>query len=244
MPRYARYAAIAATVGLACSFATPAFATNMTPITGSPGESPQDICNRSYHPDQNAGFTAVVQNLTTYLIGVETRRTGAPPVVTGVGTPVYGGWSNHTGLHVNGHSPNIHAFADAASTTYPGGSNSTYQTEIVSTYGYMFDCHVHKDTIGTHVEPPGHQSSGNKTAAIASLSQVAPGPPEVVFDPTPYVVPGGATGVQVVVCISPGSKGGNWRMQNGYTGSPLPCTRATYDFLNPAGTPSASLPEA
>jgi hypothetical protein len=51
--------------------------------------------------------------------------------------------------------------------------------------------------------------------------------------------------VSAVVCISPGSKGGAWKPQNGYLGGGGTCSTATFLALPPTGSiPSVSLPSS
>lgn len=59
----------------------------------------------------------------------------------------------------------------------------------------------------------------------------------VGFDTNPYTDPDSS--VQAVVCVSPVKSTGLWKKVNLYTGE---CSRALYDRLNVAGTPSNSLP--
>jgi hypothetical protein len=249
------FAVSAAALAISSLVSVPVFADDgdeygmnpMPPSVGDPGDTPQDVCDAKL-PNDNSGFTATPINVTVVAAGEDppVRTSTTPFQILPVGNPVFSSFANHRNLHVNGQSPNIHAFADANVTTYPGGSDRYFHTTVTKHFAYQFGCKVFKivgpDKNPKEVVPPGLQSSGNLTAPDPALDQTAPGPDQFDHDPTPFVSMVGATNIEVVVCISPGNNKGQWRAQNNYGNSPA-CSRALYDsvakILNP---PTNSLP--
>lgn len=226
------------------------YGTNPLPsVIGDEGQTPQDVCDARL-PNDNSGFTATPLNESVVWVSQTgpTRTSSTPFQITPVGDPSYSAFGNFRALHTNGKSPNIFAQADAGVTTYLGGSDRWYHTQVVDHYAVSFDCKVSKvvgppnDPTKQHeVVPPGLQSTGNRTAIDPSLDEISAGPDEYDHDSTPYVTNVTTPNVEAVVCISPGSKGGTWKRQNGYGGE---CSTALYNSLNPGGTPSASLPSS
>jgi hypothetical protein len=244
------FAVSAAALAFASVISTPAYADEdygndpLPSVVGDEGQSAQDVCEARL-PNDNSGFTATAINESVVWVSQTgpTRTSSTPFQVTPVGSPTYSAFSNFRQLHTNGKSPNIFAQADAGVTSYLGGSDSWYHTQFVDHYATSFDCKVSK-WVGSErnpheVVPPGLQSTGNRTAVDPSLDQVSAGPDQFDHNSSPYVTNVTATNVETVVCISPGSKGGTWKQQNGYGGA---CNTTLYNSLNPGGTPSASLP--
>ena len=106
---------------------------------GNPGDTPQDICDAKL-PNDNSGFTATPINETIVPAGEDApvRTSSTPFKILPVGDPVFSAFANHRNLHINGTSPNIHAFADANVTTYPGGSDRYFHTTFTKHFAHQF----------------------------------------------------------------------------------------------------------
>lgn len=207
------------------------------------GETPEDVCAAAL-PSGNAGFQVEVVETGEVLVSSVKVRDANPFEQVGVGTPVFSAFSGHNNPHINGQSPNIHVFANAGVTTFPGGSNKNYHTTITDTFAEGFDCFVYKinpdNSQHRHINaPPGLQVVGN--TSLPTRTEQRAGPDESVFDPTPFVSNVVTPNVEVVGCISPGPKGGSWRTQNQYVG---PCDRNAYNAAlnSPINPPTNSLP--
>jgi hypothetical protein len=215
-------------------------------IVGQAGQDPQAVCDSTI-PSTASGFTATVLNVTA-----ETDITAPVTVNTtldhsqGDGTPTYSAFGPAYGpAHLHGQSPNIFGYADANVTTYPN-TLSFYHTLTTHHDDTIFDCKVSKmagnpnDTDHQHeVVPPGLQSTGNKTAPTTRTVVDENGLAQSLQTGVPFITHTGATGVDVVVCISPGPKGGTWKAQSGWTGG---CSTTLYTVTLNGSTPSASLP--
>lgn len=220
-------------------------------IVGMSGETAQEICNRNLPPGVE-GFTATVIDESEILVSTSGPVRDAMAFSReGSGTPTFSDFANHRSARVNGQSPNIHALADAGVTTFPD-TVVGFHTTITSSFATGFGCEVSRtNPSGRVVTPPGLQSSGNRTAVNRTTS-VAGMDEFDTLTGVPFVSNIVTMGVQVVICISPGSNKGSWRPQNEYTGNiivaPLTsgaCSRAFYDAvatnLNP---PTNSLPSS
>jgi hypothetical protein len=199
-------------------------------------------CSDLQKPADNSGFTSFAENIQVVDTSTTTEQLGLLSIV-GVG-PSVTSYSNFSSARVNGQSVNIHALADKT-VTYAGGAIATYQTKVTTTTVRQGTCHVHKQTEGNanDEDHPGYQIA---PIGLQTTEPVQATSTEVTYGTTTVTIPGpwtdpNATGnEQVVICISPGKKPGEWRNQNGYNGSLGTCSRAWYDTLG--STPSVSLP--
>jgi hypothetical protein len=233
------------TAALCCASAFALLAMPQVAAAQIVGENPEldAKCLELMKPAARSDYTTLAINVTS-TSSSSTVDTG-PGVVTGIGTPTYGNWTNFRGFHVNGQSVNIFAFGDR-SVIYPDGYRTTIPT--LTTTVTSGECHVHKPVSGNGTgddplhpgfdnAPPGLQT--DEPVSVTSSTSVAG---FRSFDtPGPWTDPNASiAGGQVVICISPGRVPGTWRNQNGYTGVPRACSRAWYDELG--STPSVSLP--
>jgi|GEM_PF-7120305 len=116
----------------------------------------------------------------------------------------------------NGGSPNIHGIFESTAT-YSGGLLVQDVTEgTIETYNY--GCSVTRtNRNGSTDQPPGLQTSGlsfTVTTVTRSFEDRVEAPNTTAL-----------LEQERTICNSPGSKGGTWRAQNGYTGA---CTTAVY----------------
>ena len=237
------------------SFSLLAAAANEEPSTVDEtyGMNPDldQACADLLNANGNSGFRTFAENVTT-TVGDPVTVDDGPTVTTGIGMVVFT-MNGYRDAHVNGQSVNIHAFADLIAT-YPDGALETTPTKTTVTTTRSGSCHVHKPTNGNNQEtihpgfqiaPPGQQvddpvTTTSTVTTFSTRTNTIPGP---FVDPTQSRI-----GSEFVICISPSTttkKGvpGVWRGQNGYVSQlGRTCSTAWYSELNPAGTPSVSLP--
>lgn len=200
---------------------TPAFAN--PPIIDTTGLTPQEVCDAQLKPDEKSEFTTFPENVSEgdwVTTGTDLGDPIGDPY--GVGTPTASNVFLSNSYFRNGQSPNVWAMA-TATLTYPQ-TGQMYETIEHQEQTVSFDCHVHKDTPGTHVEPTGLQSTGNSTVATRDID----GDPQEVVTSDPFVIEGAT--VRALICISPNNttkgKPGSWVGKNGF---------------NPANCPAASI---
>ena len=237
------------------TFSLLAAAANEEPSTIDPmyGTNPDldKACADALNANGHSGFRTFAENVTT-MVGSPVTVDDGPTTTTGIGMVVFT-MTGYRDAHVNGQSVNIHAFADLTAT-YPDGALESTPTKTTVTTTLTGRCHVHKATNGAmqeaihpgfQIAPPGQQVDDDVTATttmttFGTRTNPIPGP---FVDPTQTRM-----GSEFVICISPSAiikKGvpGVWRGQNGYVSQlGRSCSTAWYNELNPAGTPSASLP--
>ncbi len=212
-------AILAATAMVAASFnpvlMTPAWA--IPPVQDTSGLTPQEVCDAQLLPNNpNSEFSTIAENISAgpwEPVGnpVPTDPIGDP---YGVGTPTSSNIFLENSYFRNGGSPNVWAEA-TATLTYPQ-TGQMYETEVTQRQTTTFDCHVHKDTPGSHVEPEGLQSFGNSTIE----EDVGPGEPVEVITDEDFILEGQT--IYALICISPNNatkgKPGTWTKKHGFTG--------------------------
>ncbi len=236
-----RIAAHAAII-LVTSTAIPGIAhAGVDPIYGTDPVLDQ-ACSDLQKPADSSGFVSFADNIQPTGSNSVTETLGLISV-TGSGTPQTT-WSGFNNAHVNGQSVNIHAYG-TVSVVYPA-SIETYETKVTTTTTRSSTCHVHKLDAGAPQDSP-HPGYSIAPSGLQTTQAVTATDTVVTYGTTDVTVTGpwtdpnaSSTGDQVVICISPGKKPGNWRNQNGYDDSLGICSRAWYDTLG--STPSVSLP--
>ena len=133
---------------------------------------------------------------------VETSRSGS-------GTPQV--VSEYDSFHRNGHSPNVWANGLQGVTIYPT-TTINYATEFVQRVRTAVTCRVWKVTQkGNLVQPPGLQSAHvvlSETRRAGTASETINQPTRDTSTATPFS--------NLLVCISPGSKPGQWEGMHGF----------------------------
>ncbi len=199
-------------------------------------------CSDLQKPSDSSGFVSFADNIQNTGSSSVTENLGLISVA-GSGTP-QSTWSGFNNAHVNGQSVNIHAYGNLT-VVYPA-SVETYETKTTTTTTRSSSCHVHKLDAGAPQDSP-HPGYSIAPTGLQTTDTVSATETTVTYGTNSVIVPGpwtdpnaSTSGDQVVICISPGKKPGNWREQNGYDGSLGTCSRAWYDTLG--STPSVSLP--
>lgn len=148
--------------------------------------------------------------------------------------PVLTGASYVAGTeHRNGGSPNIHG-TFVSTATYAGPS-LTQRVVTVSDTTYTFGCRVGKRNVkNNNTEYPtsiqrAYAGEITERTNVSDINETVTGDPVVerFFS-------------EMVICNSPGSKGGQWRAQNGYGGGM--CNTASYLALPGRDPSSNSIP--
>lgn len=223
----------------------PSFAA-IDPIYGTGSEA--DIaCDAVLNANDNSGFTtyALTDTVGSTSAGVTVDDPNGVITEVGTGTPTTT-YTDFDNARQNGQSVNIHA--DAKKTVVYPGSIRTIPTITTVTVTHNVTCHVHKLTNGNdqdelhagyNIAPPGLNAQvGSATYEDEDITFGT----RTETSNVPYIDPNASSdSAQVVICISPGKKPGDWRAQNGYDGSLGTCSRAFYDSI-PASTPSVSVP--
>lgn len=250
-----KLAFLAATALASNIFFTPAFA--LEAPAPAPTAAMQAACagTQIVNPDENSTYVSSFSGVLSTTVG----ETGVVARTTIENIP--GGtllsqtlptFDASQGLHRSGGSPNIFG-TFVATATYSGGKlveDVTRAYDTVFTYGCTVSkttttytevrergvviSRVVKDVITT--TPPGLQIPGGGNDALSITVPTTLPPVRVTIDNpnTTETVTSDA-----VVCNSPGSKGGQWRAQNGYTG---PCNTALFASLPGKVITSNSLP--
>jgi hypothetical protein len=198
-------------------------------ITGdTTGMTPDQICAATIHPAVPSGFTAQATDVTpgswtNVGAAYPDLETGPlPNTAHGYGTPSASGLQFDGTYFRNGGSPNLWGGATAGTLTY-SQTEATYNFLQDVTRTTTFGCYVFKvvgenSPNGPHtVVPPGLQSTGNSLVE----SDTVPANPATGSYVTndQFVDSSGATPLAVLICISPGSKGGKWTGKNTFPSS-------------------------
>lgn len=219
-------AAAAATATLSSAImSTPAYAfldeededysgVTLTSVDLNGDYSAQQICDEALRPAAASGFTTS----PTTVDDSGWANDGEPERDEDVGDPVATGTPTASNVIVensfyrNGGSPNVWAAAEAT-LTYPG-STQAYTTVQNLKRTLTVGCYVSKTTRGGHlVVPPGLQTTGN----VATATDQVAGPNGLDTNNGPLTFQGERA--YVLVCISPGKKGGTWTGKHGFASS-------------------------
>jgi hypothetical protein len=202
------------------------------PAAANTTETPQQRCELLVgQPNDNSTYVTTPTGLavSTGSEFVQSRTTlssTAAGALLRQTTPVFNG-----ALGRNGGSPNIFGDFDSIAT-YSGGSSSQrviYAQTTTTTFG----CATTKvKGNGDRSTPPGLQVPYGQTIDVTSETRR-----ETINVSNPDVDVTLTT--QMVVCNSPGTKGGQWRNQNGYGGQ---CNTTLFNALGELAVRSNSLP--
>jgi hypothetical protein len=207
--------ALASTIAIASPAAAQSLSPEARMETTCNNAKPTNSSNHTYAAIVIGG-TPVFQN------DVETSRTTIEniPGGTKVGQTPFLFLANSEGR--NGGSPNIHGIF-VSTVTYSGGKLvQRVVTEDIATYTY--GCRIERTNKNTgRVDlPPEAQVAPTLTFSVRSDRREF----EDTVEGDNYTE---TEEQERVICNSPGSRGGQWRAQNGYTGA---CTTAAYLALS------------
>ena len=212
-----------------------------TPVMAQSALDPQtrmqNRCNELTPPAENNGtrFTAVPSGISVVGPGAEYVKTNrlvssvAPGTVLRSTPPTYRANSEHR----EGGSPNYFGIWDSSVTVSLG--STTHFVEKATNTVYTFGCTVTKiKGNGDTSRPNGQQVPPTQTLTHVNITSSG----NVTVDLGERT---DSVETQMVVCNSPGSKGGQWKAQNNYPGI---CSTTTYLGLlgGKARVTSASLP--
>ena len=203
-------------------------------------------CNAALNPNDNSDFTTYALDDGTSTPGASVTTDNGDAVLSGYGTSstVH---SNFEAPRQNGQSVNIHALAKLSITF--AQTLATIPTKTVTETIVQVGCHTHKPFQNGGNDNDPHQlggetvkynaPNGQQSHTASYTTSVTTYGTRTEIRNVPFYENPTSKG-QVVICISPGSRPGQWRFANNYNGQLGTCAAMWTQIL--ASTPSVSVP--